>query len=187
MTSSELAEPGIEVSPADAGPRQPAAAVEEAGDKGFVFPAAFAQERLWFLDQLEPGSALYNMPLALGLCGELAVGALAAALREIARRHEILRTTFAAAGGLPVQVIAPAVPAAGAAEPPLPRIDLAALPATARRRESERLAAAEAARPFDLARGPLWRATLLRLAAAEHLLLVTLHHIVADGWSLAVF
>ena len=186
MTKSGLAEPGLEEPPAITGPRQPAPAAEAApaaGDEVFVYPAAFAQERLWFLDQLEPGSPLYNMPLALLLRGRLDPAALGSALAAIARRHETLRTVFAVAGGSPVQVI---TPAEAAAPPPLPRIDLAALPPPARQREGERLAAAEAARPFDLAAGPLWRAVLLRLGAADHLLLVTLHHIVADGWSLVV-
>jgi amino acid adenylation domain-containing protein len=160
-----------------------APALPQSEDEVFVYPASFAQEQLWFLDQLEPGGAVYNIPLALELRGELAPAALAAALQEIERRHEMLRTTFAVAEGRPVQVIA----APGAAARPLPQVDLAALPGQARRQEGERLAAAEAARPFSLARGPLWRATLLRLAARDHLLLVTFHHVAADGWSLAVF
>ncbi|HEV3455523.1 MAG TPA: condensation domain-containing protein, partial [Thermoanaerobaculia bacterium] len=183
MTKAGLIEPGLEEPQAIAGDRRPAPAMQEAAEEVFVYPAAFAQERLWFLDQLEPGSPLYNMPLALALRGRLEVPALRSALCEIARRHEVLRTTFAVAGGLPVQVI---TPAEAAAPPPLPRVDLTPLPPAARGREGERLAAAEAARPFDLAAGPLWRAALLRLAGADHLLLVTLHHIVADGWSLAV-
>jgi amino acid adenylation domain-containing protein len=161
-----------------------APAVPEAEDEVFVYPAAYAQERLWFLDHLDPGSALYNMPVALALHGELAPASLEWAWREIVLRHETLRTTFAVSGGLPVQVI---TPADGAAARSLPQVDLAGLPPQALRRETERLQAVEASRAFDLARGPLWRATLLRLGAQDHLLLVTIHHIVADGWSLAVF
>ncbi|MEA2693312.1 MAG: hypothetical protein QOJ16_2699, partial [Acidobacteriota bacterium] len=144
-------------------------------------PLSFAQERLWFLDQLEPGSPAYNLPAPLLLRGRLAPSALAASFAEIVRRHEALRTTFApeeGAAGRPVQVIGPALATA------LPLVDLAGLPAGARAEEGPRLAAAETRRPFDLARGPLLRVSLVRLAAEEHLLLVNLHHIVADGWSM---
>ncbi|HEV7518061.1 MAG TPA: amino acid adenylation domain-containing protein, partial [Thermoanaerobaculia bacterium] len=145
-------------------------------------PLAFGQERLWFLDQLAPGSATYNMPAALRLRGRLDRAALALSLGEIARRHETLRTTFAGESGEAVQVIAPPAPGPLA----VPVADLAALPARAREEEARRLATAAARRPFDLRRGPLWRVSLLRLGAAEHLLFVVLHHIVADGWSLGV-
>jgi amino acid adenylation domain-containing protein/FkbM family methyltransferase len=145
-------------------------------------PLSFAQERLWFLDQLEPGSASYNVPLALRLGGALDLPALAASLAGIAGRHETLRTTFAAGSAGPVQAIAPAGAQA------LPLVDLAGLREGARA-EALRLAEAEAARPFDLARGPLFRALLLRLPAEppeQHLLLLNLHHAVCDGWSLGV-
>jgi len=151
-------------------------------------PLSFAQQRLWFLHQLEPGSTAYNVPSAHRLRGPLDVAALEQALREVARRHEALRTTFASAAGEPRQVIA--------AEPGLRLavVDLAHLPAAAREAEARRLAREEAARPFDLGRGPLWRATLLRLGghelgegqSQEHGLLLTMHHIVSDGWSLGV-
>ncbi|HEY3570033.1 MAG TPA: amino acid adenylation domain-containing protein [Thermoanaerobaculia bacterium] len=140
-----------------------------------ALPLSFAQERLWFLDQWEPGSPLYNMPAALELRGRLDRAALAAALGEIVRRHEALRTTFRAEAGEPAQVIAPQAPF------PLPLIDLRGLPE--RRAEAARLAAAEARRPFDLGRGPLLRAALLRLGDEEHVALVAMHHIVSDGWS----
>ncbi|MEA2694874.1 MAG: hypothetical protein QOJ16_4261, partial [Acidobacteriota bacterium] len=152
---------------------------------GEPIPLSFAQERLWFLDRLEPGSAAYNVPTALRLTGRLDTAGLAASLDEIARRHAVLRTTFRMVDGAPVQVIAP--PAGTGL--PLPRVDLAALPATPREAEARRLAGEEAARPFDLARGPLVRAALLRLtsgAGEEHVALFTLHHIVADGWSMGV-
>ncbi len=145
-----------------------------------MLPLSFAQERLWFLDQLEPGSPAYNMPGGLRLAGPLDARALAAALSEIVRRHETLRTSFPAVAGQPVQRVAP--PAAV----PLPVLDLAALPEEARRDELRRLAAEEARRSFDLATGPPARFHLVRLAGAEHALLVTLHHIVADGWSIEV-
>ncbi|HSF42722.1 MAG TPA: non-ribosomal peptide synthase/polyketide synthase [Thermoanaerobaculia bacterium] len=143
-------------------------------------PLSFAQERLWLLDQLEPGSAVYNIPAAVALRGTLQAGALAAAMGEVVRRHEALRTTFTAVGGASCQRIASPAPV------PLPRIDLTALPEPRRRAETARLAAEEAARPFDLAAGPLLRARLLRLAGDEHLALLTLHHIVSDGWSTGV-
>ncbi|HYH80745.1 MAG TPA: amino acid adenylation domain-containing protein [Longimicrobium sp.] len=141
-------------------------------------PLSFAQQRLWFLDQLDPGSAAYNVPVALRLRGELDTGSLAWALGEVVRRHEVLRTTFRmGANGEPVQVIG---------EPArlrLPLVDLAAVDAAAREAVVARLAREEAARPFDLARGPVLRCTLLRLEPAEVVGLFSLHHIVSDEWS----
>ncbi len=147
---------------------------------GEPVPLSFAQERLWFVDQLEPGSPAYNIALAVELAGHLATAALAASLAEIVRRHAVLRTTFALAAGRPAQVIAPA------RDLPLPQVDLSRLPPMARDAVGRRLAGDEARRPFDLARGPLVRATLLRLEAERHIVLFTLHHIVADGWSMGV-
>ncbi|HEY2736775.1 MAG TPA: condensation domain-containing protein, partial [Thermoanaerobaculia bacterium] len=141
-------------------------------------PLSFAQERLWFLDRLEAG-AVYNIPLAIAVHGALDPAFLAEILATIARRHESLRTTFAEG---PVQVIAP--PESAAID--LPSIDLTALPALERPAVARRLAAAEAERRFDLSRGPLVRAALLRLAEQEHVLLLNLHHIIADGWSMGV-
>jgi amino acid adenylation domain-containing protein len=145
-------------------------------------PAAlsFAQQRLWFLDQLEPGSAMYNLPVAVRLTGDLDRTALAAALTEIVRRHQVLRTTYRVDAGLPVQVVGP-LPAV-----PLPVVDLAGLPAAAREGEAARLGRDGARRPFDLARDPMIRVALLALGAAEHLALVTQHHIASDGWSIGV-
>ncbi len=139
-------------------------------------PLSFAQERLWFLDQLEPGGAAYNMPGAVWLEGDLDVGVLERSLNEIVQRHEVLRTTFRAERGRPLQVIAPSLPLS------LPLTDLT----QSDDEEAWRLAREEAQKPFDLARGPLLRATLLRLSDERHLLLVTLHHIVADGWSVTL-
>jgi amino acid adenylation domain-containing protein len=141
---------------------------------------SFAQERLWFLEQLQPESAAYNMPAALRLEGVPRVEALREALSEIVRRHEVLRTTFAQRGGEPVQVVHPAAPL------PLPLVDLSALPAGTRGETARRLVAEESRRPFDLAAGPVIRASLLRLDTGEHVLLVTLHHVVSDGWSLGL-
>jgi amino acid adenylation domain-containing protein len=145
-------------------------------------PLSFGQQRLWFLDQLEPGSAAYNVPLAVRLEGALHPGALTAGLSEVVRRHEALRTVFHLPAGEdePVQRILPAAPV------PLPLIDLAGLPAAARAAEARRLGRIAARRPFDLAPGPLLRAALLRLVGEEHVLLLTIHHIVSDGWSMGV-
>ncbi|HET7231280.1 MAG TPA: amino acid adenylation domain-containing protein, partial [Longimicrobium sp.] len=143
-------------------------------------PLSFAQQRLWLVDRLEPGSAAYNMPYALRLRGALDVGALRASVDGLARRHEALRTTFAERDGVPVQVIHPPAPVE------LPVVDLGGLPAAAREPEALRLAGEEAVRPFDLSRGPLMRGTLLRLDAKDHVLLLTLHHIVSDGWSMEI-
>jgi hypothetical protein len=143
-------------------------------------PLSFAQERLWFLDRLQPGSSVYNIPLALGLKGRLILPVLAASLDEVAARHEGLRTTFALAEGRPVQVIAPAL----RLDPAV--IDLSGLPEGLRQSESKRLGVEEAALPFDLERGPLVRAALLRLTKEHHIALFTVHHIVADGWSMGV-
>ncbi|HST62903.1 MAG TPA: amino acid adenylation domain-containing protein, partial [Longimicrobium sp.] len=143
-------------------------------------PLSFAQERLWFLQQLETESGFYNLPEALWLRGALDAAALERALGEIVRRHESLRTTFAQADGGPVQVIAPF---AGFV---LPIQDLSALDEDARETETRRRIAENAERPFDLAAGPLFRAELLRLSADEHVLLLCMHHIVSDGWSMGV-
>jgi amino acid adenylation domain-containing protein len=150
---------------------------------GQPLPLSFAQERLWFLDRLQPGSPLYNIPVAFWLAGDLAPAALAEALGECVRRHEALRTTFHPAAAAPVQLVAPP-PARGAW--PLPLVELGALPAARREPEVVRLACGEAARPFDLAAGPLFRTTLLRLEQRRHALLASLHHVIADGWSLGL-
>ncbi len=143
-------------------------------------PASFAQERLWVIDRLQPGLATYNMPLALRIDGVLSPAMLQAVLGEVVRRHEVLRTTFREIDGRPAQEIAPP----GRWEVPL--ADLSGLPPAVREGLARRLAQEESERPFDLRRGPLLRATLLRLAPAEHALLLGMHHIVSDGWSLGV-
>ena len=143
-------------------------------------PASFAQERLWFLDRFESDRAVYNVPTAQRLAGALDAAALAAALAALARRHETLRTVFEDAAGQVVQVVQPAAPV------PLPAIDLGGAAPARRETEARRLARREARRTFDLARGPLWRAVLLRLAPDEHVLLLTLHHVISDGWSMTV-
>jgi len=150
-------------------------------------PLSFAQERLWFLDQLEPNSAAYNLwgvvliPKMLRLALPLDVGALGRSLNEIVRRHESLRTTFGSVGGRPVQVVAPEVTL------PLEVVDLRRRPPGQREAEALRTAREEAEGPFDLGSGPLLRTRLLRLGDAEYVLVLCWHHIVADGWSLGVF
>ncbi len=143
-------------------------------------PLSFAQQRLWIIDRMEPGGSAYNMPLALRLRGLLDPGVLGRALAEVVRRHESLRTTFGDDGGAPFQVVHPA------GRSPLGSVDLSRLPAAGREAEAGRLVVEHAARPFDLAAGPLFRPTLLRLADAEHVLLLAMHHIVSDGWSMGV-
>lgn len=137
----------------------------------YALPLSFAQERLWFLDQLEPGSAAYSDPTALRLRGTLDVASLERALSEIVRRHEVLRTTFTTIDGEPRQIVAEPRPLS---LPVLDGIDL------------QHTLEAEAQRPFDLQRGPLLRARLLRITPQEHVLLLTLHHIVSDGWSTGI-
>ena len=144
------------------------------------FPLSFAQRRLWFLDQLVPGSASYNMDTALRLRMPLEASVLERCLNEIVRRHGSLRTTFRSVDGEPVQVVAPAL------HVPMPVIDLSGLEGAGEEAEAVRLATEEARRPFDLTQGPLLRATLLHLGADHHILLLTLHHIVSDGWSMEV-
>ncbi|MCA1612825.1 MAG: amino acid adenylation domain-containing protein [Acidobacteria bacterium] len=148
--------------------------------RGGPLPLSFAQQRLWFMDQMEPGSAAYNVPAALRLEGRLDADALRRALGEVVRRHESLRTSFAVVDGESVQIIAEA------REVEVPVLDLRPLSARARDEESRRQMIAEAEAGFDLQSGPLLRARLLRLDDAEHLLLFTMHHIVSDGWSQGV-
>ncbi|MBP1730606.1 MAG: Malonyl CoA-acyl carrier protein transacylase, partial [Deltaproteobacteria bacterium] len=144
-------------------------------------PLSFAQERLWVLDQLEPGSSAYNMSLALRMTGHLSVAALEQSLGEIVRRHEALRTTFVIEDDQPVQRIAPA----GAFT--LAFVDIGRMPEGQREAKAQLVLSEEASRPIDLAAGPLLRAVLIRLEQEEHILLVTMHHIVSDGWSMGVF
>ena len=148
----------------------------------FVFPASFAQARLWFLDQLAPGNPFYNVGCAIRLTGSLNLTALQQTFNEIGRRHEVLRTTFALVEGQPVQAIAEAPTFTVS----IPLINLQHLSTTERETEALKLATAEAQRPFVLATDLLLRVTLLQLDRAEYVLLLNLHHIVADGWSIGV-
>lgn len=143
-------------------------------------PLSFGQERLWFLDQLEPNNPCYNVPTAIRLKGHLRVSALTRSLCTLIQRHEALRTVFTTNEDYPVQVIAPPT------QFDLPLVDLQALPADERESKLRTLVSAEAQRPFDLSRGPLIRIILFRLSQTEHTLVLNIHHIVSDGWSFAV-
>ncbi|HUF61819.1 MAG TPA: amino acid adenylation domain-containing protein [Verrucomicrobiales bacterium] len=143
-------------------------------------PLSFAQQRLWFLDRMEPGLPLYNIPIALRLSGPLDASLLERSLREIVRRHQVLRTTFPAEKGEPVQRIHP--------DPnfTLSIVSLLDLPETEREFHALRKISEEAVRPFDLSSDLMLRAALFRLTEGEHFLLLVLHHIAADGWSLHI-
>jgi aspartate racemase len=154
----------------------PLAAVERSGP----LPLSFAQERLWFLDQLGVAGAAYNIPYAFRLAGALDLVMLERSLTELVRRHESLRTRFVALGGVGAQVIDPAGPVK------LSLTDLSGLEPQSREARAGALIQEEAARRFDLAAHCGLRLGLLRLSSDEHILLLTLHHIVFDGWSLGV-
>ena len=147
----------------------------------YVFPASFGQQRFWFLDELLPGNPLYNIHSTVRLEGTLDRVALEQSLQEIVDRHESLRTTFLIEDGELMQLIAPSLTL------PLSLVDLEGLAEPVRMEEAMRLAREEAERPFDLQQGPLLRAALLRIRPEEHLLLLTMHHIISDGWSMGVF
>ncbi len=158
--------------PAERIPRRPA-------DRDTA-PASFAQERLWFLDRLAPGKTVFNIPLALRIEGNLSPAHLEGVLRALIGRHETLRTRFAERDGQPVQIVEPPGPWS------LPVVDLESVPTEARDAEMRRLAQEDVERPFDLERGPLLRAVLLRFGPSEHALLLDMHHIISDGWSMGV-
>ncbi|HEX2254141.1 MAG TPA: amino acid adenylation domain-containing protein [Thermoanaerobaculia bacterium] len=143
-------------------------------------PLSHAQQRLWFVQQLEPASAAYNVAFALRLRGELSVGILWRSTAGVVARHEVLRTVFPLVDGAPVQRVLPSAVAA------YPVVDLGALPPARRPAALDGLARGEARRPFDLATGPLLRVTLVRLEPGEHAVLTTMHHIVSDAWSTAI-
>ena len=169
IEDAQLREEGLQAPP-------PLRAVEREGH----LPLSFAQQRLWFLDQLEPGSPFYNISRALRLRGLLDVSALSQALDEIIRRHETLRTSFVAENGMPFQRIT------HFESRPLPLMELTRVPETEREARAGQLASAEIKQPFDLTHGPLLRALLLRLSDDDHVLILTMHHIAADGWSIGV-
>ena len=153
-----------------------------------TFPMSFAQERLWFFDQFEPGTYLYNVPFSVRLEGKLSFPALVRSIEQIIRRHEILRTTFASSKGESVQIIHPfSNESTDGTTRPLSIVDLRHLEPPERQSVTKQLIVQEGHRPFDLSQGPLMRTTLLRIDEDEHVLLFTMHHIVTDGWSLGVF
>ncbi|RLD12812.1 non-ribosomal peptide synthetase, partial [candidate division KSB1 bacterium] len=146
----------------------------------YVFPTSFGQRRFWFLDQFEPGSPYYNIPLAIRVRGRFDIGIFKRVIDEIVDRHEILRTTFWPEKGEPLQIIAPEL------HLDIPVVDLTHLHGEKLDEEIKRLATVEARTPFDLAKGPLFRVTILKASETDHVLLVTMHHIISDGWSIGV-
>ncbi len=145
------------------------------------YPLSFAQQRLWFLDQLFPGTPLYNIPTFIRATGRLNLKALEKTFGEIVNRHKVLRTTFSTREGQPVQIIGPASPQLFTV------VDLTELPPAERESEGKRLAEREAVRSFDLSVGPLLRVCVVRLSPEDHIVLLTMHHIISDGWSMGVF
>lgn len=143
-------------------------------------PLSFAQEQLWFLDQLAPGSPVYNMGDVVNFHGKYNAEAMHRAIQELVRRHEILRTSFSHSGGQAVQMISPEV------NLPLAELDLSSLSEQERQQEWTRVVREQERKPFDLSRAPLLRATVVHLSAQEHRLLLTTHHILADEWSMEV-
>ena len=145
-----------------------------------VFPASFSQEQLWSIEELEPVHEIYNLAIAVWLRGPLKASVLAASLNGLIRRHESLRTTFEMRDGVLLQVVVAQLAI------PMPEANLEPLPEMEREAEARRLMVAEGLEPFDLRRGPLLRARLFRLDEQSHILLLAIHHIVSDGWSMDV-
>ena len=154
-------------------------AIPRAAERGDA-PLSFAQQRLWFLDELAPGNTFYTISRAFRVRGAVDREALRRALSRVVARHESLRTTFSVVGDRPVQRIATDRPVE------LPLFDAASVPEAEKNRELDEWIASEKRRAFDLARGPLLRAALFRIGEGEHVLLLTMHHIVSDGWSMGV-
>jgi len=154
--------------------------LKKQGNSYNSFPLSFAQQRLWFIDQLEPGNPMYNIPSAFRLEGKLDIPALEKAINEIVCRHEILRTSFTSLNGQPLQVVAPALKLS------LPVINLQNISHREHEIKVQSLAIEEARKPFDLTRAPLIRATLIQLAEDEYVALLTMHHIISDGWSMGI-
>jgi amino acid adenylation domain-containing protein len=161
-------------------PKRPSRNAIPRREAGVPAVLSLAQERLWFLDQLNPGNPAYSVPAVVRLSGRLDVATLTRALGEVMRRHETLRTSFAAGQGRPAQVIDPSFSTS------LPLIDLAWLPDSARHGRIEEIAAACTRAAFDLGRGPLFRMVLLRLSGQEHVAVLAIHHIISDQWSINI-
>jgi len=151
--------------------------LQQKAAKSATFPLSFAQERLWFLNQLDPNNTAYNLRRVIRICGNLDVNALQQSLQTIVNRHELLRTRFVREKGSPMQVIAENMPVV------MPVINLSEHPAATREAEAWRLAVETAQQPFDLAQGPLFRTALLRLGDNDHIFILIMHHIIADDWS----
>ncbi len=150
-------------------------------DEVFVFPASFAQQRLWFLDQFEPGSPYYNIPIVVRLRGKFDIALFEKAINEIVSRHEILRTTFASIDGKPVQVISPELYI------PIKIIEVSGEEAKIRYDHAIGIARDEARHNFSLSKGPLFTITVVKLDERDHLISLVMHHIISDGWSIGVF
>ena len=176
---SGLLQKGVELS-ADEKRALLADLLREKAARAKTAPTSFAQQRLWFLNRLEPDSPAYNIPRPLRMRGELNVSVLCRTFNALLARHDVLRGRFELAEGQPVQVITPRL------EIDLPVIDLQDLSESERETEVSRRAIADAEQPFDLTQAPLLRLCLLKLAAEEHVLLLTMHHIISDGWSMGV-
>src|SRR5579859_2116364 len=145
-----------------------------------TFPASFAQRRLWFLDQLEPGTAAYNLPRAFRVLGPLDIEILRRALDTIIRRHASLRTVFDSVHGEPRQVVLPG------SSLDLPLVDLTNIPGIDPETEALRIVSEEGKKPFDLGEGPLLRSLVIRLGPDRHIVLLVMHHIITDGWSISI-
>jgi amino acid adenylation domain-containing protein/non-ribosomal peptide synthase protein (TIGR01720 family) len=183
LLERRLAEAGLSEARRAEGRRrgaEAARAIPRRADGPGPWPLSYGQRRLWFIDRLNPGTPAYNIPFAGRMAGPLRADRLARSLAEVIRRHHVLRSRFVEHDGRPAQVIDPPPP------PRLPLVDLSGLPEPARHAEADRLTAADPQVPFDLARGPVVRMTLLRLEDALHDLLVTMPHIVTDAWSMAI-
>src|SRR3954451_11897807 len=147
----------------------------------FIFPTSFAQQRLWFLEQFDPGKSVFHLLYALKFDSSLNPGAMRDALNGLIARHESLRTSFTTKDGEPVQAVAREL------KLELPEIDLTTLGAAEAEAEARRWWQLEGERPFNLETGPLLRAHLVRITPAENVLVITMHHIISDGWSMGVF
>jgi hypothetical protein len=150
------------------------------GPPQYLFPCSLGQQALWYLDRLEPGNPAWNIAVRFRITGPLNLGLLEGAINAVLERHEVLRTDFTLVDAEPMQVVHES------ASIPLPVNDLVGLTAESRDAEEERLTIAEGARRFDLKSGPLIRARVLRLSELEHMLVITVHHIVSDGWSIGI-
>ncbi len=160
--------------------RELEALLRKKAEQARQFPLSFAQQRLWMLEQLDPANPVYNIPLAMRLRGELDLDALRRTLREVIARHESLRTKIVLQGDQPVQVIEPA------RSEPFTVVNLEHIAPDDRDAEAISRAESEARRPFRLSEAPLFRAVLLRFSATDHVLIVVMHHIISDVWSMAV-